>query len=111
LPMNPVDLCSVIGNVLDNALEATQQLPETKRHISILAGPANDMWQIRVSNSCNGEYKHDDAHGYLTTKEGDWRGRGLRRIKQLVERHDGDVLLVAGTDTFIVDILLPCGAF
>jgi len=108
LPMNIVDLCSILGNILDNALEAARKVPEEQRYIRIHAVPANNMWKIKIINSSNGEYKYNPEEKLLTTKQGAWHGRGLRRIQQLVEQNEGDVFIEAGANTFTVDVLLPC---
>ena len=108
LPMSVVDLCSVMGNILDNALEAVQKVSEDKRFLELHANTVSGMWRIKVSNSCTGYYRRDTDNRLLTTKSESWHGIGLRRIKQLVERYDGSVTITDGEDTFTIDILLPC---
>ena len=106
-PLSMVDLCSIIGNILDNALEALSEVPTEQRFISLRANTASNMWQICVENSSSGNYRRNEEQGFISTKTGFSRGIGLRRIKQLVEKNNGDLVIDALDKSFKVDILLP----
>ena len=109
-PLAVVDLCSIMGNILDNALEALQQVPPRRRYLNLYAGPLSNMWQIRLENAASGLYRRDDKRELLSTKEDPWHGIGLRRVRQLVEQAEGSVFINAGVSVFVIDILLPWSA-
>lgn len=107
LPLSIVDLCSIIGNVLDNALEALIEVPHDERYLLLRANTASNMWQICIENASTGRYKREEKETFLSTKTGAWRGVGLRRTRLLVEQNNGDLLVEATDETFRVDILFP----
>ena len=107
LPLSSLDLCSVLGNVLDNALEATRQLPEEQRFISLQSATISNMWLITVKNSCNGNYRYDHESELLSTKNDFSHGVGLKRVRNLTEQNNGAVFIAAEADYFSIEIVLP----
>ena len=100
------DLCAISGNILDNAIEAAQQVPIEQRYLTLSAAPVESMWRIRLENSCTGNYRIDEGE-MLTTKKSGWHGVGLRRVQQLAEKHGGYVVIDAGERRFVIEIYLP----
>ena len=106
LPLSIFDLCSLTGNVLDNALEALDEVPQENRYLSIRAEQISAMWRLRVENSCQGMYKKANDK-LLTTKQGAWHGIGLRKVEKITEENGGFVSIVPATDRFIIEIFFP----
>ncbi len=91
LPLTDVELCAVIGNLLDNAVEACAKIPETQRFIRIYMGKLKNQFYLSVQNSA-GEVKRS-GHTYFSTKpnESGSHGYGIFRIDRIVKKYNGYV--------------------
>lgn len=101
--ISDVDLCAIIGNVLDNALEAAQKVPENERFVRIYIRPMKGQLYISVSNASAVK----PQKGFLTTKAEGGHGFGIRRIDQLVSKYGGYVNRQAEEGVFACEISLP----
>lgn len=79
-----VDLCAILANAMDNALEAVSQLPEEKRKIYCEFKEQGDMIYICIKNPTDYDYK-----GKTTKKDTKNHGFGLMNIRLAVEKYDG----------------------
>ena len=118
LTVADIDLCVILGNLLDNAIEACLKLPDPKdRFIRIYIGIHKELFYISVSNSVGGEVKR---HGfgisrlsniqvpvYLSTKEKEGHGFGLVRIDKIVEKYSGFVDRQNEPGVFATEVMLP----
>ena len=101
------DLCVLLGNALENALEAAQHEPDGTRFISARALEEADRLYMIFDNSFSGELKANSENGYLSRKRGYASvGVGLTSIKAIVKKHDGDVRIEAKDGVFRLSILL-----
>ena len=111
IPLSDIELCSLLGNLFDNAIEACEQLPETEqRSIDFSMKPFQNMLSIVISNRTNGNYRIDKKNHFLSTKtieDTPEHGLGLSRIQSIVNDHNGIFNIQPTTDTFMIQILLP----
>lgn len=106
LTINEYDLCSIIGNLLDNAMEGCEQVPQSDdRFIRIYIGVFKQQLYISVTNS-TGELKKIRTGKYLTTK-GSGHGFGLRRIDALVKKYGGYLNRQNEPGVFATEVMLP----
>ena len=85
-PISEVDLCAVIGNLLDNAMEACErQQAENERFIRVYIGVLKQHLYISVSNSVSGGVKKAGKR-YLSTKRSANHGYGLMRIDRIAAK-------------------------
>lgn len=103
--MSDVELCAVMGNLLDNALEACMRLPEEKRFMRIYIGRIKDQFYISVQNAAGAVRKVDGK--YVTTKGGDSHGYGIFRIDRLAGKYGGYVNRQNEEGIFATEIMLP----
>ena len=102
--LEPIDISTIFGNALDNALEASRKLPPEQRLITVKAECMRDMLSVVVENNC----LPDEAGYEKTSKEDKFlHGFGIRNIKQAVEKYSGQCLVRQGNDCFQLKILLP----
>lgn len=102
------DLCTILSNIIDNAIEATEQLPENK-WIHITMRRINYFLFIRVVNSCNDVKKFEILPN--TTKENKmFHGWGLQSVSDVVKKYEGTLECVNEKGEFIVKIMLPFDA-
>ena len=94
------DLYILLGNTLDNALDACMCLPETQREIRLQLRQHNDILFYRITNPCateQTEKKYSQFHGY-----------GLRNVGQCVEKYHGSLSITKENGQFVVEMRLNC---
>ncbi len=86
-----VDLVAVLGNLLDNSLEATEGIEDSLRFINLTIRRINDMLVIKVENGCG--VSPVVADGVLQTSKTDksLHGWGLQSVRTVAEHYDGTV--------------------
>ena len=105
LNIDNTDLCSILSNLLDNAIEACCKLSEN-RYISIEMLIFRNQFNIKVINSTNGEYKIENGK-LKTTKSGDLHGIGMGHVKSIVESYGGIFDVKPEASSFMTHISIP----
>ena len=104
LKITDVHLCAIVGNLLDNAIEACEKL-EVNRFIPIYIGLFKQQLYISVSNStCEKRLRR--LSELVTSKLGE-HGFGLRRIDRIAAQYDGYVNRKNEPGIFATEVLLP----
>jgi len=106
LPVSDVDLSVMIGNLLDNSLEACMKVPPEERFVRVYIARAKDNLYLYVMNSADGSYRRGQS-GYLSTKEAQDHGYGLQRIDKVVRKYKGYCNRQDEGNVFATEILLP----
>ena len=88
LKSSEIDLCCILGNLFDNAIEASMKLPEDKRLIRVYMDMKNTQLYISFTNFTAGKKMQKEGGLFRSTK-GEGHGFGLVRIDAIVERLDG----------------------
>lgn len=101
-----LDLCIIIGNLFDNAIEASLALPESARMLRVYMEMKNTQLYMSFTNLTAGKKKKKQNGRFLTSK-GDGHGFGLARIDNIVERHSGYISRNSEDGAFTTEILLP----
>ncbi|KXG76418.1 Sensor histidine kinase DpiB [Thermotalea metallivorans] len=84
------DLCSIIGNLVDNAIEAALE-DKQEPFVSVCIDQIDAVYRFKIENSgflAGDAYENFYKPGY-TTKESDGRGFGLYIVKKLIEKYNG----------------------
>ena len=111
LSISDIDLCALIGNLIDNAVEACEEAatrsvsPEEKPFIRIYIGVLRQQLYLSVTNT-TGEKVRKLDYEYITTKRGN-HGHGLRRINLVVEKYQGYVNRQNEPGVFVTEVMLP----
>ena len=106
LKSSEIDLCCIIGNLFDNAIEASVQLPEDQRLIRVYMDMKNTQLYISFTNFTAGRKLQKVGKLFRSTKGGD-HGLGLVRIDSIVERLEGYISRNSEDGAFTTEILLP----
>lgn len=106
LKMSELDLCCIIGNLFDNAIEASQKLPEEQRLIRVYMDMKGTQLYISFTNITATKKLEKVGRGYQTSK-GDGHGFGLVRIDSIIERLDGYLSRNSEDGAFTTEILIP----
>lgn len=107
--IDPFDLCILMGNVLDNAIEACFKLPSSsERFININGGLSANFLLIRIENSCAGGVSISNRLPHTTKADAFLHGFGLRNIQQVLNRYDGNLTVSAEEGgRFVSTMLIP----
>ena len=106
LKSSEIDLCCILGNLFDNAIEASLPLPEERRLIRVYMDMKNTQLYISFTNFTAGK-KLPKIGGRFRTTKGEGHGFGLQRIDAIVERLDGYISRNSEDGAFTTEILLP----
>ena len=102
------ELCVLLGNLLDNAIEACGRLPKAEdRFIKIYMDTLQNRFYISILNSMDGQAK---KHGNIfrsTKPAGEFHGFGLQRVDRIVRKYDGFLDRQSEEGVFATEILLP----
>ena len=90
LKMNDTDLSALLGNLLDNAVEACQRIadPGAKRFVEIEIRIIKGHLHVKVRNSTNGALRMQGAN-FLTDKSGRHHGVGIKHIDEITAKYGG----------------------
>lgn len=106
LKMSELDLCCIIGNLFDNAIDASLSLPEEQRLIRVYMDMKNTQLYISFTNFTSAKKMEKMGKLFKTTK-GDGHGFGLVRMDNIVERLDGYLSRNSEDGAFTTEILIP----
>jgi len=106
LTMSDLDLCVILGNLFENAIEASLKLPEEERLIRIYMDIKNTQLYISFTNFTAGK-KMKKVSGRFFTSKGEGHGLGLIRVDDIVERYGGYLSRNSEDGAFTTEILLP----
>ena len=108
LKTSEIDLCVIIGNLFDNAIEASLSLPEEQRLIRVYMDMKNTQLYISFTNFTSGK-KLTKQGGRFSTTKGEGHGFGLVRIDNIIERLGGYISRNSEDGAFTTEILIPQG--
>lgn len=102
--IEPLDISTIFGNALDNAIEASTMLPPEKRLITLKADRIRDMLSIHVMNNIT---KDADMPERTTKADSFIHGFGLTNIKAAAEKYEGQCITQIIDETFHLKIIIP----
>ena len=106
LPLSDLELCNMIGNILENAVFACQDIPEEQRWIQLTAqAPNSSQFLIVATNSFNGHVRKRRGV-YLSTRRNS-SGIGLSSITRTAERYGGTAEFSHKGNEFYSNIIIP----
>lgn len=98
LGISAVDLYVLLGNTLDNAVEACQSLPIEERYIRIQMRIYHNILFYQVENPY--------AEGYPQRSRGKNHGYGLQNVQKCVEKHNGHMSISQNDNMFVLSMRL-----
>lgn len=100
--INPLDISTIFGNALDNAIEATIKLPPEERIVTVRGKQIQEMFIIIVENSAK-------AGNTNKTSKVDTllHGFGVANIKKAVEKYNGEITTRYQDNRFEIRVILP----
>lgn len=109
LPLTDVEICSLLGNICSNALEACQKITQDNvpNYIQLIIKPYRESLIIHSENTCNNIFNIKNGNFLTTKKEHTEHGLGLNRINNIVENAGGFMKIETSRNIFKINIVLP----
>ena len=83
------DLVTVLGNILDNAVESAYKSKE--KHISLKTNKVNTYDSVIVTNSCDFHPESTDGELRTTKEDKKAHGLGIKSVKKILKKYKGDL--------------------
>ena len=105
-PVSDMDLCSILGNILENAFRACKNVPESDRSIRLTVTTMDEPnLYIVAANTFDGKVRRKGST-YLSTREGG-TGMGLTSITLTAEKYGGSAHFHHEGCVFCTDVRIP----
>ncbi len=103
-----IDMYSLFGNILDNAIEATLKLDESRRSISVVVRDVKGFVSVHAENCYDGEeLSFKNGIPQTTKKDASQHGFGVLSIRRIAKKYGGSISVAAEDGIFTVDVLIP----
>lgn len=99
--VSDIHLATVIGNLLDNAIEAQEN--DSDPFILVQISTVGELLIIKIVNKCSVPPENYDT----TKKDGQFHGIGLKSVEKTVRQYGGDFTLKYENDTAIATVIIP----
>lgn len=103
--MDELDLYALIGNALNNAIDAVSKLEEGDQFIVLTAAAQEGMVTIHVENPYSGELVMED-HLPKSQRDARYHGFGMKSMERIVEKYGGTMSIKPQNNVFLLDIIL-----
>lgn len=104
--MHPADIYAFMGNALDNALECVIREEQEKRIISLRISRHGQMVSIHLENTCSIPPQFQDDLPVTNKEDKNYHGFGVRSIRYVAEKYNGNVFMRAQDGRFYLDVLI-----
>ena len=105
--INEVDIYSLFGNALDNAITAVENLDEDKRTVAITVKQSVGLVSIHIENYCAHHYEYSDGLPVTTEPDKNYHGFGMKSIKSIIEKYHGFMDVSDSDNVFKLNISFP----
>lgn len=104
LPFSDMEICTLFSNLLDNAIEACEKIPDDRRWIEIHITRKSAMLYITISNSIKGRPLEKEGK-LITNKENhQLHGYGIKSVQKIVRKYEGEFSYQVHENEFVVTI-------
>ena len=105
--MHAADIYALMSNAIDNAFEAVLKEPAEKRLVSLQIQQVGQMALIHLENWCSNAPEFQDGMPQTDKKDKTKHGFGVRSIRYITEKYDGEVNMCMKDTYFCLDIFFP----
>lgn len=103
--ISDIDMCVILGNLLDNAIESCMNIEENKRFIRIYIAVMKNQLYMSIQNSAKEELNFNERN-YISNKRGE-HGLGMKRVKMLIDKYNGYLNLQNEPGIFASEVTVP----
>lgn len=101
------DLSILLGNMFDNAIDASMKLPEERRVIDVKLVTDEHYFRITEKNTFSGELDIKNGNLISSKQKSGYHGFGNQSMKYIVNKYNGDLALDAKNGIFLLYIIIP----
>lgn len=106
--IEPLDICTILGNALDNAIEASEGIPDpAKRIITLNVLSKNNFLSVSVCNFFQTIPSQINGKLQTTKKDSFSHGYGMQNMQHTAEKYGGHLSYRIKEDLFTLDFLFP----
>lgn len=106
--LDVMDICTIFGNVLDNAIECELRIPDQgKRLIHLAVFGKREFLVIQCENYCREELKFRNGLPVSTKADGAYHGYGIKSVRQAAEKYGGTVTIRHQEEWFRIIVMIP----
>ncbi|MDO4490196.1 MAG: ATP-binding protein [Lachnospiraceae bacterium] len=106
--MDVMDICTIFGNALDNAIECELRIPQKeKRLIHLTVSAQKEFLILRFENYCEEELKLMNGIPQTSKQDNGYHGFGVRSIQQSAEKYGGTIRISQEKNWFCLLIMIP----
>lgn len=109
LGLEPIDICSIFANALDNAIEATEKLEISKKQITMKLKATDRLWFVTIENTLDNDVDVSlifSKNGYTSKTDRENHGIGTYNMKRTVEKYGGFINADCKNNMFKLEIML-----
>ena len=99
-------MCNLLGNMLDNAIEAAQECKTEKRSIELNISSLSNRLIVIVRNSINHTILSENPNLVTSKHDKSEHGYGIKTIKSITEKYDGTIDFFEENLTFVFRVEL-----
>lgn len=103
--ISEVDIYSLFGNALDNAITAVEPLPEQYRDIKLTVKNIGDVVHVRLENRFKGKIRLEDGVPVTTKKNKQYHGYGFLSMQMIAAKYNGKIKVDVDGDKFILNVV------
>ena len=107
--MDSMDIYSLFGNALSNAIESVSKIEEDKRFIALNVTSAGNMLSVHMENYYEGEIVFENGLP-KTSRDTGYHGFGVKSMSYIVKKYNGYMNMSAESGVFTLDIVFPVSA-
>lgn len=101
--LNPLELCTILSNSLDNAIEACTKISGMPTKIRMASDFKNNYWYVKIANTSNSDIKIRNNNVITTKSDPLNHGFGLQNIKDVVNKHKGEFKIAQNAGEFTLE--------
>ena len=106
--MSEVDVYSLFGNILDNAIEASEKLEDKDKRVVSLSLEKKDYFiYVHAENYFSGKLSYSGGLPKTTKSDGGLHGYGIKSIRMLTDKYGGSTKIDTKVDRFMLDLMFP----
>lgn len=108
--LDMIDLYTMLGNALDNAIECVSSYEEAeKRIVNVTILERGSMLHLFVDNYFEGNLEMKGGFPVTHKKDRDYHGYGVKSMQMLAKKYKGDLRISVQNHTFSLQIMIPSG--
>ena len=106
--MDLMDICTIFGNALDNAIECEMKIADpSKRMIRLMLSAQKQFMLLKVENYCPTPPDFRDGLPATTKRDADNHGFGLKSIRNTAQKYGGSMTTAVEDNWFVLKVLIP----